>query len=112
MLHITPEMLAAVYDLLRTTPPFKRWNLPHSDDIEFHVIGTHQKLADYCDHTIRVSSASVGTLQTLLAVMAHEMIHIKQDAAGTCVSGVEHNGEFQRLARQACTIHVWDYKNF
>ena len=31
-LRLTPDMLAAAYDFLRTTVPFSRWRLPEADD--------------------------------------------------------------------------------
>ena len=36
-LSLTPDLLAAAYDFLRATPPFKAWRLPESDDIAHTV---------------------------------------------------------------------------
>ncbi len=36
-LPLTPEMLRACYEFLRSTPPFRRWSLPPGDEIGFHV---------------------------------------------------------------------------
>ena len=37
-MKLTPGILEAAYEFLRTTPPFKGWKLPSGVDITFRVI--------------------------------------------------------------------------
>lgn len=116
-LKLTPEMLAGAYDFLRTTEPFKGWKLPESDDVGFHVISTPNYHADsICDDTsgelkitIRVSAAKNGHTATLLANIAHEMVHVRQFLTGD--SG-NHNALFKRCAARICRAHGFDPLTF
>lgn len=36
-MHITVDTVVAGYNFLKATPPFRRWGLPDSDDIEFEI---------------------------------------------------------------------------
>ena len=83
-LPLTPEIIAAAYDYLRTTPPFSRWNLPESEDVEFKVskrfseFGRYQLVAG--KHTISMSTKSIGQTETLLKYLSHEMVHLYLEA--------------------------------
>jgi len=46
-LHLTPDMLAGVYEFLRTTEPFKAWKLPHADELGFAVVRDPNMYADF-----------------------------------------------------------------
>lgn len=112
-LKLTPEILAAGYDFLRTTPPFDRWNLPESEDVTFRVIkdaavfGLHDVVNG--KHRIAVSNRNVGHTDTLIAVVAHEMIHLHQDQCGLRRT---HGGAFTRWADQVCRRHGFDPRMF
>lgn len=116
-LHLTPEMIEAAYELLRTTLPFKRWKLPDGDDVEFRVIrdgSVSAKVAlaiDGSAHVLSVSSKMVGRLPFLVQVVAHEMIHIHEHQQGARLD-VSHGASFKRLARQVCRHHGFDEKLF
>ena len=116
-LHLTPDMLEAAYEFLRTTPPFCRWKLPHADEIKFVVTrdpmsrGYHIRHGDGSD-TIAVSVRWVGHTATVLAVMAHEMIHLQQHIKGSWTRKVMHNAEFMRLADRVCRHHGFDRQVF
>lgn len=111
-------MVAAAYEFLRTTPPFKRWRLPDAEAIEFNVLrishlqAQHQRYHRTRNHVITVSELRVGHTLTLLGAVAHEMIHLYQDERGTETKGAEHNAEFQRLAKLVCRYHGFDPKAF
>jgi len=112
-LRLTPDLLAAGYDFLRETQPFKGWKLPPSDEVGFSVVRDPTYFAD-CGMengmpVIRVSEAKNGHTATVLATLAHEMCHIRQFAAGD--SG-NHNEMFRRLARAVCRAHGFDIKSF
>ena len=116
-LRLTPEMLAAAYEFLRASAPFRAWGLPHADDVEFHVIGARDRRGHYCRgesarHRIAISAANVGHSETLLRTIAHEMLHLYQNERGSETSKTEHNAEFRRLARAVCLHHGFDPRAF
>lgn len=114
-LHITPAMLETAYELLRTTPPFRGWHLPLADDVTFHVVATPRMFADHSMeagvHCIRVSQRKHGHLSTLLATLAHEMIHMREAMLKT-PPRVAHGKTFHRLAAQVCKFHGFDPGSF
>jgi hypothetical protein len=119
MLVLTPELLAAAYRLLHCSRPFCDWNLPEHDDLTFRVAKTSQWFARFVrwsdgSRGILVSGSCVGTLQTLLVYMAHEMIHLHLDELGydKNVPTNRHSARFRALAKEACEIHRFDYKAF
>ena len=114
-LHLTPDMLEASYELLRTTRPFRAWRLPAGDDVEFHVYGGKDRSADYTKtatgHRIRVNANWCGTLEKLIRAMAHEMCHMH--LAIDCPGDQAHHGKrFQACAARVCAHHVFDLKAF
>lgn len=116
MLPITPERLAAVYQMLRAFPPFNIWKLPPAEEVVFHVSKTDQHHAawwvdDGERHHIEVSEKKHGHLHSLVATMAHELIHAYQRVNGTETKG-EHNAEFKRLARRVCMAFGFDPGQF
>ena len=121
-LPLTPHALAAAYEYLRTTPPFKGWKLPEADAIVFKVArdspchGFHQRHTKYLsqgsEHCIGVSETSVGHTDTLFRVLGHEMIHMWQSITRAQTAGTVHNAEFRRIARLVCKTHGWDAKHF
>jgi hypothetical protein len=114
-LRLTPQMLAAAYDFLRTSQPFSGWKLPESDAVAFTVnhhkywFGSHQG-AETC--LITISDATVGHTSTLIRVMAHEMIHLRQYLHGEESRKISHNRDFRRKAALICKIHGFDEKAF
>lgn len=121
-LPLTPDMLAAAYDFLRATPPFRGWKLPESDDVEFYVLTTHDRLghyrayhkrdADGCFGEIAISARRVGHSAPLIYRMSHEMVHLYQEVKRTTTPNTEHNAEFYRLAERVCRYHGFDLKDF
>ena len=112
-LKLTPDMLAAGYDFLRTTAPFSKWRLPDSDELGFHVVRDAGLSADFGVEQgvpyIRVSDANNGLTVTLLGTLAHEIIHLRQYLTGDR----EHHGpRFRRMAAKVCAIHGFDPKTF
>lgn len=111
-LRLTPDMLEAAYELLRTTPPFKGWRLPSADDVEFHVTRHQNRYADYefdklrKVHIVRVSQVKNVRLDKLLETLAHEMIHMRQFLSGK--READHGALFQREANRICNTHGFD----
>ena len=116
-LQLKPENLAAAYDYLRTTPPFSSWKLPPSDEVEFAVTRHRDREGDHCvyqytaEHVIRVSSAAIKTTDALMQVIAHEMLHARQEITKTARRG-EHNPQFRTIARRICKVHGWPTETF
>ena len=115
-LPLTPEMVAAAYDLLRTTPPFNRWNLPEPEDVTFRVVRDPKVYGSYLRsgdrHIISVSSRWIGHLDRLLEVVAHEAIHLHEGATGADRGKGEHSAAFKKWADQICKLHGFDPKHF
>lgn len=114
MLTITPERLAAGYELLRASPPFCRWNLPKSDAVRFRVLRTRTKFGDYCPipvDTFRVSAGTVSQLEGMLIVLAHEIVHLRLKRMGA-KNWDKHGEEFLKLSAAVCKVHGWDVKGF
>lgn len=112
-LLLTPDMLAAGYDFLRATAPFARWHLPESDELGFHVVRRTSLSADFGVEQgvpfIRISEAHNGHSSTLLASLAHEMIHLRQHLTG---DRELHGPRFRRMAARVCATHGFDPKTF
>lgn len=111
-MRLTPARLVAVYDCLRAFPPFEGWRLPESDDVEFRVSVRVDEFGRYTlhegRHTIEVSAMLVDDWQCLVETMAHEMAHLRQGRTGP----VEHNAEWQRLAKRVCRSFGWKIEGF
>jgi len=114
-LHITPAMLEAAYELLRQTPPFRRWRLPDPDDVTFWAVplpnddqGELFKAKDG-KFRVTVSPARHKTLASMQMTLAHEMAHMRQDQ----LKRRDHHGaSFQRIADQICKYHGFDRGQF
>lgn len=108
-MHIAPEMLEAAYSYLLTTPPFRRWKLPPADEVEFRVVrhpdrrGWHK--VDNGRHIICLSDRCIGRTDSLMATMAHEIIHMHGDRKGIRSA---HGAWFKRQAAMACRQHGFD----
>jgi hypothetical protein len=124
-MKLTPAILRQCYELLRETPPFDRWHLPAATEIKFKVrdyagryglCETDWKKRRYHEtqrSQITISSRTVHTLERLMRVMAHEMIHVRQ--AVTAKSGTDHKrsaphhgADFMEMQSQIAKHHRWD----
>ena len=118
-LHLTPEALENAYEYLRVTLPFRRWDLPHADNLVFRVMGARDRyghfkgrIKDNSDmNEIGVSQRKVQSTDMLMATMAHEMIHLFQHEKGSA-SRSDHNAEFRRVAERVCRVHGFDRESF
>lgn len=116
-MHLTPEILAGAYEYLRTTPPFRRWKLPHADEVRFRVSATISPRAFYLydrakdpPHEIVLSAKRHGTTHSIMETMAHEMLHLHQELRGTAHHNNQHNAEFHHLNKRLCAYHGWDWR--
>jgi predicted SprT family Zn-dependent metalloprotease len=112
MLHLTPEMLEASYELLRQTPPFRRWKLPEPDEVAFRIIRSDTTRGtfhlDKGKPVISISSRCVGNIHSLNETMAHEMVHLYEDTVHKARGDVMHSSKFKALAKQVCKHHGFD----
>lgn len=118
-LPLTPQMLEAAYEFLRTTPPFKRWKLPSGAAIEFKVVAD-RKFAGLaftsgrkCE-AIHISTRFHRTAADLLETMAHEMCHFHQALCGEPArnGALGHGKKFAQRAALVCRRHSFDPKRF
>lgn len=111
-LPLNEEMLAAAYEYLSASKPFDKWNLPHSEEVKFRVFKRKDRYADYRyrngRHHINISSVLVGSHMTLLATMAHEILHLHLNATGCIDMRAPHGVGFNKLADQVCRVHAFD----
>lgn len=110
-MHVTPEIMEAVYRTLVLTPPFRGWKLPHADDVVFCVMRKHDTYGDHGfekgRHVLRVSQRTHSTLSRLTETIAHEMVHMREHQLGVR-KDIKHGQVFQRLADQVCRHHRFD----
>lgn len=118
MLRLTHENLPAAYEYLRACEPFKKWGLPHADEVAFTVSRHRDRYAHMVGYQrsreaeIAISELRVGSTDTLMSTMAHEMVHLHQHLRGTETANTMHNADFMRLARAVCREHGFDPRAF
>lgn len=117
-MKLTPRMLEACYNFLRTTLPFKRWKLPEGKEVEFRV-GRSRKDFGNCwihpkrgHYIVRVSGNRVFHVLSLAETVAHEMIHLHRYQEKETDAWAEHDAEFWRLAKAVCRHHDFDLAEF
>ncbi len=112
-MKLTPAVLEAAYDFLQATPPFRRWRMPPGVEVTFRVgrrgdeLGSYQWDPQAGLHVIGISAKCIGRTESLVMVMAHEMVHLYQRQRGTFTSA-NHNAEFCRLGKLVCRHHGFD----
>lgn len=111
-IRISLEIVEATYELLRATEPFKRWKLPHADDISFAIIRNKNHRGEFYinkknDPTICVNDSFHHTIDELLRTVAHEMCHLVEYRAGARPD-VAHGWIFNDLANRVCKFHSFD----
>jgi hypothetical protein len=117
---LTPLRVAAMYEMLRTYPPFKHKLFPHADEVEFSVADWKEQSGAFkpaCirpegTHKIAISATKNGHLTSVLMTLAHEMLHLDQEVRGTDTDSDDHNPEFKKLAHRLCRRFGWDEKTF
>ena len=84
--------------------PFTKWNLPLPDEVHFIVTDEIDTMGTYMyddgekfAHIITISKARCGFLDTVVRVMAHEMIHASRHDTVTD-AWYKHDATFRRRA--------------
>lgn len=116
MLHLTPEIVEAAYEVLRLTKPFNRWKLPDPDEIEFRAVKMTGQDQAYCvhdgkRHVIAIAINKHTSLHSLIPTLAHEMLHMHLDRAYPR-DRAHHGKRFHRHADQICRHHTFDRGQF
>lgn len=105
MIPITPETVKATYEYLLNFPPFCKWKMHAARNLTFLVTAYKTEYAQY-DHAkkaLRVSSLNVSKQQTLIKKIAHEMIHVHEDALNR--NTVKHDSVFFFRCRDRVCKH-------
>ncbi len=109
---ISTDTLAAAYELLRASTPFRTLKLPPADEVTFKLTNDKHKAGE-CDFDkpaiISVSAHYHGHLYGMLMTMAHEMSHLHQFIK---TGKADHGPAFQKLAARICRAHGFDPKLF
>jgi hypothetical protein len=108
-LRLRRDAIAAAYDYLRLSDPFRAWHLPPSSEVRFRIVRDSKMFAEFTVangvYTIRISAAKNGHSDTLLGTLAHEMIHLRQELTG---DREVHGARFKRMAARVCAAHGFD----
>lgn len=118
--HLTPAMVETAYELLRMTPPFNRWKLPHADDLAFEVTGHEDRFGSFHfdvdnpgKERLTVSAVHVKSLDLLQRTLAHEMCHIREWRLSPAKAQRANHGKlYNRLADQVCKRHGFERGTF
>ena len=103
--------------MFRDLPPFSRWKLPTPERLSFGVNSARKEFGHYewdgkKFRRIEISRHNVKSLHALCIVMAHEMIHVWQETAGTYNDRAQHNRAFHRAAKHVCRVLGFSSKGF
>ena len=115
---VTPQRLRAIYTMLCVMPPFNRWGLPEPKLLKFSVLtgDDHAEYSvDFKDRPeIAVNADTHLTLAQVIESVAHEMVHLRQDALERLPDRHErqHNAEFRKMARSVCQQLGFDVQRF
>lgn len=104
---------------MRACEPFCGWGLPEADELEFQITGHGDRFGHFRFEKgrtgwpqIAVSQKLVGTHETLLLTLGHEMIHLKEFVEGVSWGKDDHGPLFMRHARKVCKVHAFEMDDF
>ena len=101
-MKLTPSILRNLYSAIYCMKPFDRWNMPLPEQICFIVDKDNEAMGTYLyddggkyEHTITISSARCGHLDTVIRVLCHECIHMSRHKTN---KWTHHDKEFRNRA--------------
>ena len=105
-MKLTPTILSNIYATLYCCEPFSKWKLPLPEEVKFIVDYDPETMGTYMydegekhEHTITISAARCGFMETVIKTVAHEMIHMSR--SGTITDAwLKHDATFRRRAHQ------------
>jgi hypothetical protein len=108
-MKITPKIIEHIYSMLYCCEPFASWDLPLPEEIKFVVDSDFDAMGTYLyddgekhAHTITISDARCGHLDTVIRTMAHEMIHASRWDTST-QAWTKHDKTFRNRAKAVAT---------
>lgn len=108
-MKLTPKIIENIYAMLYCTEPFSDWDLPLPEEIKFIVDHDPDTMGTYLyddgtdhAHTITISDARCGHLDTVIRTMAHEMIHASRWNTVT-QAWTKHDKTFRNRAKMVAT---------
>lgn len=109
---VTEKNCAIIYEMLAQLPPFARWKMPPSIEVEFEVYNDPLCYGEFePPNIIRISKRKVGHFETLVKTMAHEMLHQKlyvmKDPKWDA-----HDGKFEEYGVRIANLMGFDPKEF
>ena len=116
-MQLTPAILEAAYAYLAETAPFNEWNLPDAEDVDFEVVRSRKRQGRCHNgegsgrYKIEISERYCSHSNTLLLIMAHEMVHVHEFKNGLDHYWV-HGKVFKALAKEVCDAHGFDPGQF
>ena len=108
---ITERTIKSMYSLLRSMPPFNKWNLPPAYKIKFKV---DHNLPLMGQMDVEKKIMTIGTkhqehFETVLTTVAHEMVHLSLYIDG-CPSFNQHRKAFRMKTAQIGDLYGFDRK--
>ena len=108
---ITDKTIKSMYSLLRSMPPFNRWNLPPAYKIKFKVVHDLPLLGHM---HMKPFKMEIGTkhqehFESVLTTVAHEMVHLSLFIDG-CPSFNQHRKAFRMKTAQIGDLYGFDRK--
>jgi len=101
---LTPAIIRNLYSAIYCMKPFDRWAMPLPDEIKFVVDKDPQTMGTYLydtgeeyEHTITISAARCGHLDTVMRVLCHECIHMSRHKTN---KWTHHDKEFRNRAHR------------
>jgi hypothetical protein len=103
-MKLTPAILKNLYSAIYCMKPFDRWAMPLPEQINFivdkdpNVMGTYlYDDGEKWEHTITISAARCGHLDTVMRVLCHECIHMSRHKTS---KWTHHDKEFRNRAHR------------
>ena len=103
-MKLTAPILRNLYSAIYCMKPFDRWDMPLPEQICFIVDKDPQVMGTYLyddgekyEHTITISSARCGHLDTVIRVLCHECIHMSRHKSSRWT---HHDKEFRNRAHR------------
>ena len=105
-MRLNSEVVKNLYASLYCCYPFTKWKMPLPEEIDFVVTSDPETMGTYMydegekhEHTITISAARCGFMETVIKTVAHEMIHMSR--SGTITDAwLKHDATFRRRAHQ------------
>lgn len=108
---ITDKTIKSMYSLLRSMPPFNKWNLPPAYKLKFRVIHDFDLLGEMDVHKLvmKIGTKHQEHFESVLTTVAHEMVHLSLYIDG-CASFNQHRKPFRMKTAQIGDLYGFDRK--